>query len=274
MISNAGQRFQRTFADEPLLERLRIAATDSTTDPDVKAKLKVLFAQWAREYKDTQGLQGITNLYKQFPRRGRPAVTKPAPAANSQPPSGLSRSPPTSSSPSSSARVAGDSDGGGGGGSGGGWRSSHKKTALKSKHQSFNLEKEKPALNLALANASITSTNLLNALKLINREKERASQKHETVRLYESCKSLRSDILRFIQHVESEQWLGSLIHAHEELSAAMELYENYDKPVEEDSDSDDDWNLVASSDAIPDSASPPPAMPPRPKGKIDRKSVV
>lgn len=167
--------------------------------------------------------------------------------------------------------MAGDSDGGGGGGSGGGWRSSHKKTALKSKHQSFNLEKEKPALNLALANASITSTNLLNALKLINREKERASQKHETVRLYESCKSLRSDILRFIQHVESEQWLGSLIHAHEELSAAMELYENYDKPVEEDSDSDDDWNLVASSDAIPDSASPPPAMPPRPKGKMPAK---
>ena len=142
---------------------------------------------------------------------------------------------------------------------------------FRSKHQSFNLEKEKPALNLALANASITSTNLLNALKLINREKERASQKHETVRLYESCKSLRSDILRFIQHVESEQWLGSLIHAHEELSAAMELYENYDKPVEEDSDSDDDWNLVASSDAVPDGVGPPPAMPPRPKGKMPAK---
>ena len=156
---------------------------------------------------------------------------------------------------------------------GGGWGGSRRNTAPKSKskpqqHQPFNLEKEKPALNLALANASITSTNLLNALKLINREKERASQKHETVQLYESCKSLRGSILRFIQHVESEQWLGSLIHAQEELLAAMELYENYDKPMEEDSDSDDDWNLVASSDAVPDTVTPPSTMPSRPKGKM------
>ncbi|KAF8533808.1 hypothetical protein BDD12DRAFT_863378 [Trichophaea hybrida] len=272
LISNAGPRFQRTFADEPLLERLRIAATESTTDPDVKAKLKDLFAQWAREYKDTQGLQGIANLYKQFPRRTRPAP-KPVTVAASPPSPTFSKSPQTSSSPSSSNRpsLTKTSDSG--------WRSSHKKSTSKgkNKHPAFNLEKEKPALNLALANASIASTNLLNALKLINREKERPSEKRETTQLYESCKTLRNNILRYIQHVESEQWLGSLIHAHEELASALELYEAYDKPIEEDSDSDDEWNTASSIDGsvskkagaltLNDDA-PPPAMPPRPAGKI------
>jgi len=43
--------------------------------------------------------------------------------------------------------------------------------------------------------------------------------------------------------VESEQWLGGLIHANEELVEALTLYEVLDKPIEEDSDSEEeDWN--------------------------------
>lgn len=246
----------------------------------MKAKLKVLFAQWASEYKDTQGLQGIANLYKQFPRRNRPAPKAVPPvivanrAAASPPSPTFPRSPTTSASPSSSSRPSSSKV------SDSSWRSSHKKSTSKgkNKHPTFNLEKEKPALNLALANASIASTNLLNALKLINREKERPSEKQETAQLYESCKTLRNNILRYIQHVESEQWLGSLIHAHEELAAALELYGAYDKPIEEDSDSDDEWNAASSSidggiskmaGALTlDDDAPPPAMPPRPEEKI------
>lgn len=45
LIENAGSRFQRTFADEPLLERLRIMGRDDTTAPQVKKKVQVLFVQ-------------------------------------------------------------------------------------------------------------------------------------------------------------------------------------------------------------------------------------
>ena len=49
-------------------------------------------------------------------------------------------------------------------------------------------------------------------------------------------------MLRYIQLVESEQFLGSLIHANEELVEALRLFMKLDKPIEEDSDSEDEWN--------------------------------
>jgi hypothetical protein len=225
--------------------------------------------QWAREYKDTAGLSSISNLYKQLPRKPRPAatVTKPAPTPAS-PTTPRSPTLPSGSTPLPATTPTTSK-----------WGSSsaHKKSSSKSKnkHQPpFNLEKEKPALNQALANASIASTNLNNALKLVNREKERVSEKRDVLNHYEQCKSLRTSILRYIQLVESEQWLGSLINAHEELSLAITTYEVYDKPIEEDSDSEDEWNRSDGDDAavkrmaalsVEDEVAPP--MPPRPKGK-------
>lgn len=64
LIQNAGPRFQRTFIDEPLLERLRVCGTSDLSDQEVRAKCKVLFAGWAREYSKTPGLEGIAGLYR------------------------------------------------------------------------------------------------------------------------------------------------------------------------------------------------------------------
>lgn len=64
LIQNAGPRFQRTFADEPLLERLRVCGTSDLSDSDVKKKCSELFRSWATEYKNTPGLERIARLYK------------------------------------------------------------------------------------------------------------------------------------------------------------------------------------------------------------------
>lgn len=245
-------RFQRSFADEPLLERLRVAATDPMTDPDVKAKLKVIFGQWAVAYKETQGLSSIASLYKQLPQRRRPrpvpeALRETSPGHDREPSSsqghwsGNSHASPSSpkSPPKPSPITIGPSADLGVG------HKSHKKSTSKSKNKSppFNLEREKPAMLQSLANASVASTNLKNALKLINREKERPSGNPEVLKRFETCKQLRRTILRYIQNVESEQWLGGLIHANEELMEALTLYAVLDKPIEEDSDSEDEgWN--------------------------------
>lgn len=63
LIQNAGPRFQRAFADEPLLERLRVCGTSDLSDPDVKNKCRELFRQWA-QYANTAGLQQIARLHK------------------------------------------------------------------------------------------------------------------------------------------------------------------------------------------------------------------
>ena len=43
-----------------------------------------------------------------------------------------------------------------------------------------------------------------------------------------------------IQHVESEDWLGSLLHANDELVTALMTFEQLDRSIDADSDSDDE----------------------------------
>ncbi|KAI9887735.1 MAG: putative actin patch assembly and actin polymerization protein [Watsoniomyces obsoletus] len=248
LIQNAGPRFQRAFVDEPLLERLRVVATDPVSDPAVTAKCKILFGQWAVTYKDTPDMSRMASLYKQLPQRKK--VRGPTTAdskvlkESSEPAEGDSRRPSLvettiwASASGSSPTESGSRTG----------KSPSKPTKDKF-HRStgggrtFNLEKEKPQLLQTLASTSMASTNLLNLLKRINRENHRVSADREVMTQVESCKHLRRQVLRYIQHVESEQWLGSLIHANEELVNALMAFEVLDKSVEDDSDSEEDgWN--------------------------------
>ncbi|KAL8705466.1 MAG: hypothetical protein Q9201_001397 [Fulgogasparrea decipioides] len=254
LIENAGPRFQRAFADEPLLERLRVAATDSVSDPEVKKKCSVLFRQWAASYSKTPGMERIAALHKQLPQRKKATrqessrvLKETEPGENEDPfghsvfvsggggPTKSLRSPPYSSptTPTSSSS---------GGPSLTPYGQTSSKTSRSSKKSKsakpFNLEKEKPQLLQTIASSSVASTNLMNSLKLINRESKRVSEDPETVNRFETCKLLRRQVLRYIQYVESEQWLGSLIHANEGLVEALMAFEVLDKDLEDDSDSE------------------------------------
>lgn len=238
----------REFADEPLLERLRIAATDSVSDPQVKEKCKQLFGQWAVTYKNTPGMERVTGLYKQLPKRKHPANQAKAKvlrdsAASEEPPVGHTVSISGGNGPST---VVGGSK--------------HKHSASQSRadrkakekqekqekkdrmsrYRFFNFEREKPQMLQTLAASSVASTNLLNALKHVNRETHRVSEDAEVLNRFEKCKQLRRQVLRYIQHVENEEFLGGLIHANEELVTALMAYEVLDKSVDDDSDSDQD----------------------------------
>lgn len=122
-------------------------------------------------------------------------------------------------------------------------KSKRDKPSKKQKPKAFNLENEKPQILEAIASSSVASTNLLNALKLLNREHIRVSEHAGTVSRFEACKELRRQVLRYIHHVESEQWLGSLINANDSLVEALMAFEILDKSVDDDSDSDDnEWD--------------------------------
>jgi hypothetical protein len=49
-----------------------------------------------------------------------------------------------------------------------------------------------------IAESSVASTNLLNALRLINREHEQISENKNAVHHFEFCKLLRRKILRYV----------------------------------------------------------------------------
>jgi len=228
-------------------------------DPDVRKKARILFSQWANAYKDTPGMTSIAGLYRQLPQkqRPRPQPRPPSPDDEPTPSANIPSSPPRGnlSTPIQDQRYATHSRNNSASGSSSLnstqitlataanlnpalYKSSKSFRKDKDKRQPFNLEKEKPVMIQNIANASVASTNLKNSLKFVNREKEQLSANEEVMKRFETCKLFRRQILRYIQFVESEQWLGGLIHANEELVEALTLFEVLDKPIGQDSDSE------------------------------------
>lgn len=117
-------------------------------------------------------------------------------------------------------------------------KSKPEKSSRKEKVTKFNLEKEKHNLLKNIAASSVASINLMNALRSFDREKKQVSEDQEIVKHFNECKQLRRKILFYIQHVERDEWIGSLIHANEELVNALMTFEVLDKGVDDDSDSD------------------------------------
>jgi hypothetical protein len=53
-------------------------------------------------------------------------------------------------------------------------------------------------MKTVIADASISSTNLLNTLQTINRETQRISDNPSAVEKFENCKQLRRRVLRYV----------------------------------------------------------------------------
>ena len=285
LIQNAGSRFQRTFADEPLLERLRLLPRDDVVDPQVRQKCRVLFVQWANAYKSTAGLERIANLYKELPKSQRPQAARAKVLQDSSPFGDSDSEAAASSSPAGRSRATSSANRSGTGTpvTLGPTSSSHHFSSKLSKSKKtgpgkpFNLYKEKENMTNAIAQSSIASTNLLNGLQLINRETQRPSENPEVVKRFEACKSLRRRILYYIQEVESDEWIGSLVNANDELVKALTAYEITDRSIEDDSDSEFEHsgnpepNISTSPSRTPQQQlaglkleHAPPAKPPRP----------
>ncbi|KAF3042625.1 putative actin patch assembly and actin polymerization protein [Didymella heteroderae] len=253
----------------------RILARDETADVDVRKRVNVLFRQWAVAYKGTPGLERIAALHKELPRKSRPQPQQSriireqdAEAArereeHSPPPVPQPRRPdppPTSSSSSRPVTLGSTSSGGSS------LFSRSKKDKKTPKGQKFNLEREKGQMLETMASANVASANLLNGLQLINREQQRVSDNPEVMKRFETCKQHRRQILRYIHLVESEQYIGGLLNANDELVKALMAFEIMDKSIDDDdSDSEDESDMAqAKLASLKMQEETPPAKPPRP----------
>lgn len=80
-------------------------------------------------------------------------------------------------------------------------KSKKEKKGGKKKAKAFNLEEEKPKMKTVIAESSVASTNLLNALQFINREQEQVSENAAAVKQFETCKMLRRHVLRYVSNL-------------------------------------------------------------------------
>lgn len=250
LLQNGGQRLQRQIlGDPPLQERLRIAAIDPLSDQEVRTKCKALFGQWVASATEQPGLEGAKALYNQLPkkkqqpvqqRREQSKVLRETEEAARRDEEEMTRARnnsliPEQTSPSASRKnsstpitLSSSSTFG----------TNKVKKDKKTKNKLFNLEKERPAILQAIAGSSVASSNLNNALKLVNREERRVGDDPEVMKRFETCKNLRRQILRYIQFVETEELLGGLIDANERLITSLMAFEVMDKSVDDDSDSE------------------------------------
>ena len=211
LIQNAGPHFQRTFADEPLLERLRVCGSAELSDAAVRKKCAELFREWA-QYGGTPGLERVAKLYKELPKR-KVAVTQQSSKVirETENPFGDEEEEEAemrARQQQQQQQAAGPSSS-----SGAGFTPDYaaamqakdhpsmfgKKSKSKNKSgKGFDLEAEKEKMKAVIAEASIASTNLVNTMQSINREKERVSDNPVVAKHFEACKMLRRRILRYV----------------------------------------------------------------------------
>lgn len=108
------------------------------------------------------------------------------------------------------------------------------------KRPKFNLEKEKPQVLSAVANANLTASNLVNSCRLLNREVENVTQNPRVQDCLDKAKAARRTVVKYIQVVTDEEFLGTLLEANERIVTAIQLYDKMSKPAALDSDSDEE----------------------------------
>lgn len=232
------------FADEALLERLLVAARDPMSNEEVRRKCQQLFKQWAIDYKSTPGMERIVTMHKQLPQRKKPAqrehsgVLKVTESEANGDPFGKDAVIPGPESSNTQSRHEQSSSAVAALTALKTAKSEPEISSKKAKVTKFKLEKEKPNVLKTIAASSVASINLMNALRSFDREKKQVSEDQEILKNLKECKQLRRKILFYIQQVESDEWIGPLIHANEELVNALMTFEVLDKGADDDSDSD------------------------------------
>lgn len=63
LVVNCGTSFQATFANERLVDRIKLMVGDPMIEPRVKRKIMSVLASWHRQFKDDARMQLVAGLY-------------------------------------------------------------------------------------------------------------------------------------------------------------------------------------------------------------------
>ncbi|GJE85873.1 hypothetical protein PsYK624_019520 [Phanerochaete sordida] len=246
LVENGGHKFQSSFADSQLTDAIKMLGTDPTTDPKVKKKLLSVLASWNNEFKNDPSMSLVANLFNQV-RPARPAPRAP-PVRPSLDDDGFS----LDRSEAEAAKRLKEEE-----------RKEAKRKAKekreadklrlrrieeeqrrrvqqgkesKVKKKAFNFEEEKPQIMTAIANASTAANNLVNAITLVNTEHDSLLTNERVQECLEKAKVARKQIVRYVQLVENEDMIGTLIETNDRIIAALETYDTLSKPTVSEQD--------------------------------------
>ncbi|EJD03661.1 uncharacterized protein FOMMEDRAFT_82732 [Fomitiporia mediterranea MF3/22] len=219
-VENGGQRFQTTFADGQLTDAIKNLVADPGTDPKVKRKLISVLGSWHRQFEGTPSMSLVANLYKSVPHAAPAKATMylgvPVESDYER------RKREEREAKEEAKRKAKEEK-----------RRKEEEARQRKRRQRepFVFEKEKPQILQAIAETSQASNNLVNALTLVNTEHESVQDNAKVQECLEMAKLARKRVVRYIQLVENEELIGTLLETNERVIAALQMYDKLIKPV-------------------------------------------
>lgn len=223
LVENCGQKFQRTFADGQLTDALRHLASDSATDKKVKRKLLLVLGSWHEQFKGDPSMSMVSGLYKQYrPVERRPIEEDPVYGAHLQRQREKEEAKARARKEKEEAKEK--------------RRNEEEEARVRARNKNrprrapFNFEQEKPKVLGSIVEASQASSNLVNAITLVNPEKESLKENTRVQECLEKAKTIRKQIVRYIQLVENEEIIGVLIETNDRIIGALEMYDKLSTP--------------------------------------------
>jgi len=241
LVENCGPKFQASFANDQLTERIKLMSQDPMTDDHVKRKLMAVLASWHRQFKDDPKMSTVSGLYAQC--GGGKKASVPNPRSSSPRPHAETlyeqhqrraeeegRAKEERKTKERAAREEEKRK-----------QREEKEKERKARNQParkpFNYEQEKPKILNSVAEGTQAATNLVNAVKLVNREQESVTTNARVQEALTAAKAVRKQLIRYIQlAIQKEEIIGTLLDTNERIIAAIQLYDKLSKSPDEDSD--------------------------------------
>ncbi|KAF9040439.1 hypothetical protein BDZ89DRAFT_1100184 [Hymenopellis radicata] len=212
LVENCGDKFKSSFTDGQLTDAIKHLASDSTTDR----------RSWHDQFQSDPSMHIFSSLYVQA-ARDRPHATESMvdPEAQKRKLEEARRKAQEKQEAKERARLEEE-------------KRKKEKHAKKNrpKRTPFNFETEKPKVLASIVDASQASSNLVNAIMLVNTETDSVQTNQRVQECLDTTKLVRKQIVRYIQLVENEEIIGTLIESNERIINSLLLYDNASKPSE------------------------------------------
>ncbi|CCL98118.1 uncharacterized protein FIBRA_00112 [Fibroporia radiculosa] len=229
LVENGGHNFQTTFADHQLTDALKMLATESTSDPKVKKKVVIVLNSWHLQFKDDPSMSLVANLYKVCGVAGIQRVPPKQPSigygADLEEERERAREREREKEAEREEREA--------------ERRRKEQDKLKAKEEKVRRKREEEEKRKAASRGSGKVNGKVKRkpfdfeqalAKLVNTEHDSIQTNTRVQECLEKAKLSRKQIVRYIQLVENEEMIGTLIEANDRIIASIESYDTLARP--------------------------------------------
>ncbi|TCD68095.1 putative actin patch assembly and actin polymerization protein [Steccherinum ochraceum] len=224
IVENGGHKFQTSFANAQLTDAIKSLVHEPTSDPKVKKKTLAVLLSWHRQFKDDPSMSLVANLYQQCkPAESRPRVEQYSERGmdhvdylekKRQEEREKREKKEEEKRKAKEAKEAEKA------------RTRREEEEKRRKASTQSKTKRKPA--------SQASNNLVNAITLVNTEHDSLQENARVQECLEHAKVVRKQVVRYIQLVENEDMIGTLIETNERIIAALDTYDKAARVTEQD----------------------------------------